>query len=216
MISRDSAAEKTALFLRKKYGRDIEKGIPENPFKVLISCVLSQRTREENTAVASKSLFSVASTPDKISEMPLAELQKLIKAAGLARQKAKNILQISKAISANGGVVPSAREALMNLPGVGPKTADITLCYGFGIPCIPVDVHVNRISRRIGLVDGSARIEEVGGLLQNIFDKKDWRIVNRGLVLFGREICLPRNPKCGICELNYFCKFGQQTLKKRA
>ncbi len=216
MNSRISAAEKTALFLHGRYGHEIEKGIPENPFKVLISCVLSQRTREENTAIASKSLFSVASTPEGISKIPLEELQRLIKAAGLAKQKAKNILQICGAILENGDNVPSNREELMKLPGVGPKTADITLCYGFGIPCIPVDVHVNRISRRIGLVDGPVKLEEVGGLLQKIFGRKDWRIVNRGLVLFGREKCLPRNPKCGICELNEFCKFGRQALNKRA
>jgi endonuclease-3 len=101
----------------------------------------------------------------------------------------------------------------MELPGVGPKTADVTLCYGFGIPTIPVDTHVNRISKRLGFVAENAKVEEVGPTLQKIFPKKEWRLINRGLVLFGREVCLPRYPKCYACELSTLCNFGKRRLK---
>ena len=98
---------------------------------------------------------------------------------------------------------------MLELPGVGPKTADVTLCYGFGQPCIPVDVHVNRISRRIGLIPQAMRLEEVEKTLQKIFPREDWHLINRGFVLFGREICLPRNPKCGVCGIRGMCEFGR-------
>ncbi|MFN4132812.1 MAG: endonuclease III domain-containing protein, partial [Candidatus Hadarchaeales archaeon] len=126
-------------------------------------------------------------------------------------QKAQRIKEISRIIlEKHGGKVPADRNLLMELPGVGPKTADVTLCYGFGEPTIPVDTHVNRISRRLGLVQEKAKIEDVGPTLEKIFPRKDWRLVNRGLVLFGREICLPRYPRCHLCELRRVCKTGRK------
>jgi endonuclease-3 len=211
-----SLTKVVTAFIRERYGAQIAQGWYRDPFRVLVGCVLSQRTKEENTALACKSLFSVASTPRGILKLPLKRLEKLIKVAGLAAQKAKNIKRLSKILlEKHSGKVPSNREALLALPGVGPKTADVTLCYGFGVPCIPVDVHVNRISRRIGLIDDRVRVEEVSGLLQKIFPTKDWYLINRGFVLFGRDICLPRNPKCLLCPLNRVCKHGQQILKQR-
>jgi endonuclease-3 len=211
-----TSAKTIATFIRRRYGPKIHEGMYRDPFKVLVSCVLSQRTREENTAAASKSLFSVAATPEKISKLPLKRLRILIKPAGLAKQKAKNIRLLSKILlEKHSGRVPPDRDVLMDLPGVGPKTADVTLCYGFGRPCIPVDTHVNRISRRIGLVGWDVKLEEVGGLLQKVFPKKDWCLINRGFVLFGRDICLPRWPRCVDCELNSICEFCQQTLKQK-
>jgi endonuclease-3 len=216
MRGRTSVANSVVEFIRKRYGRAVARGWYRDPFKVLVGCVLSQRTREENTDLACRSLFSVASTPGEILRLRLTELQRLIKPAGLTKQKAANIRRLSKIlIEEYGGEVPADRESLMKLPGVGPKTADVTLCYGFNHPCIPVDVHVNRISRRIGLIDEGVRLEEVGKLLQGIFQKKDWHLINRGLVLFGREVCLPRRPKCPACSLNHLCNHGQQTLKRR-
>lgn len=187
-------------FLKQRYAKEI--GGVEDPFRVLISCILSQRTREENTEIASEALFSVASTPQQILELPLARLEKLIRRVGFAKQKARRIKEVCKIlIEKYGGQVPRDRERLMELPGVGPKTADVTRCYGFGEPCIPVDTHVNRISKRLGLVRKEADVEEVQEALRKIFEKKDWMLLNRGMVLFGREICLPRNPKCHLCPI---------------
>jgi endonuclease-3 len=216
MSERASVAKSVVVFIRQRYGRRMVEGWYRDPFKVLVGCVLSQRTREENTDLACKSLFSVASTPEEILKLPLKRLERLIKVAGLATQKAKNLKRLSKILLEKyGGRVPSIRESLLALPGVGAKTADVTLCYGLGEPRIPVDVHVNRISRRLGLVDDEAKLEEVGEILQEIFPVKDWHLINRGFVLFGREICLPRNPKCPSCPLNGICKHGRQVLKRR-
>jgi len=196
-------------FIKQRYGAELSKRWYRDPFRVLIGCVLSQRTREENTDAACKALFAVASTPKQILELPIPKLRQLIKPAGLVEQKASNIKQICRIIlEQHGGKVPASREALMGLPGVGPKTADVTLCYGFRQPCIPVDVHVNRISRRIGLIPPETGLEGVGKALQAIFPKEDWHLINRGFVLFGREICLPRNPRCKVCGIKAVCEFG--------
>ncbi len=200
-------------FLEQRYGAEIARRWYRDPFKLLIGCVLSQRTREENTEAACKALFTVASTPKQILGISTPKLRQLIKPAGLAKQKALNIKRICRILLKKyKGAVPADRELLLELPGVGPKTADVTLCYAFGQPCIPVDVHVNRISRRLGLVGEEIKLEQVGGALQKIFSKRDWHLINRGFVLFGREICLPRNPKCGTCPLKTFCGF-EKTFK---
>lgn len=197
-------------FLKQRYGAEIARRWYRDPFKLLIGCVLSQRTREENTEAACKALFAAASTPKQILGLSTPRLRQLIKPAGLAKQKALNIKRICRILLKKyKGAVPADRELLLELPGVGPKTADVTLCYAFGQPCIPVDVHVNRISRRLGLVGEKIKLEQVGGALQKIFSKRDWHLINRGFVLFGREICLPRNPKCGTCPLKTFCGFGK-------
>ena len=198
-------------FLKRRYGVEIARRWYREPFKVLIGCLLSQRTREENTEEACKSLFSVASTPKQILKLSTPKVKRLIKPAGLAKQKAPNIKRICRILLKKyGGKVPADRELLMELPGVGPKTADVTLCYAFEQPCIPVDTHVNRISRRLGLVEEEIKLERVGENLQRVFSKEDWHLINRGFVLFGREICLPRNPMCNACPLKVICKFGQK------
>ena len=149
-------------FLEKRYGKEIKEYYTQksDPFNVLISCVLSQRTREENTAKAVKDLFSIASSPEEILKIPDERLQELIKPAGFYRQKSKHIKQICKILlDEHNGNVPKKREELLKLPGIGYKTADVTLCYGHGIPTVAVDTHVNRISKRLGLVDEKANIE---------------------------------------------------------
>jgi endonuclease-3 len=196
----NAQAAELLSFLKERYAKEIEG--KEDPFKVLISCILSQRTREENTEIATRALFSVASSPQQILELPLPKLESLIKRVGFAKQKARRIKEACRIlIQKYGGQVPREREKLMELPGVGPKTADVTRCYGFGEPCIPVDTHVNRISKRLGLVRKEADVEEVQDSLKKIFRREDWMLLNRGMVLFGREICLPRNPKCHLCPI---------------
>ena len=200
-------------FLKRRYGAEIARRWYRDPFKLLIGCVLSQRTREENTEAACKALFAIASTPKQILKLSTPKLRKLIKLAGLAKQKALNIKRICRILLEKyGGKVPNTRDALMELPGVGPKTADVVRCYAFEEPCIPVDTHVNRISKRLGLVEKNAKIEGVGEELQKIFPREDWHLINRGFVLFGREICLPRKPKCGTCQLRGLCEFGKRLL----
>jgi endonuclease-3 len=209
-MSKKFVVEKLIKFLKERYGKGI-KIEPLNKhevFQVLISTILSQRTRDENTERAAKNLFSVADTPEKILSLNIKELEKLIRISGPYRQKAKRIKAVSGIILEKyNGKVPKTREELMELPGVGYKTADVVLMYGHGIPSIAIDTHANRIPKRIGLVDEKADVEEVKRVLESLIPKKDWYIVNLGLVQFGREICRPINPKCHVCEMSKYCEY---------
>jgi len=192
-------------FLEKRYGYpDFSK----DKFKLLITTILSQRTRDENTKKASDELFSVVNGPEDILDLSTRELESLIKSSGMYRQKAKRIREISKIILEKyGGKVPKTREDLMSLPGVGYKTADIVLSYGFGTPTIAVDTHVNRIPKRIGIVGKDANVEEVRKTLERYVKGKKRFLVNLGLVRFGQEICRPISPKCLECPIKSICDF---------
>jgi endonuclease-3 len=208
--------EKIAKVLREFYSR--RKGAVHfsTPFEVLISCVLSQRTREENTEKASLQLFSKAKTPEEILKLDIKTLEELIKPAGFYREKAKKIKEISRIlIEKYDGKVPESREELMKLPGVGYKTSAVVLSYGLGKPIIAVDTHVNRISKRLGLVSANADVEEVRKELEKLFPRKWWKYVNLGCVNFGREVCKPLSPRCDICALKDVCKFYKEKMKNK-
>lgn len=207
--------KKILSVLRRYYNKREGTVHFKNPFLVLVSCVLSQRTREENTEKAAKQLFAKAKTPQQIAKLPLKKLQRLIKPAGFYRQKALRLKQISKILLKEyNGKVPVTRDELMSLPGVGFKTADVVLAYGHDIPAIPVDTHVFRCSKRLGLVSADADVEEVRKHLQKIFPKRLWHIVNLGFVNFGREVC-KQKPRCEICELRNFCRYYKNLRKKK-
>jgi endonuclease-3 len=195
-------------FLEKTYSSEGSTiaGKRWNPFLTLIFCVLSQRTRDANTMKASERLFSVASTPAEIAALQTKKLESMIRPAGTYRQKAARLKKISTILMEKyRGKVPRTREELMALPGVGPKTADVTLCYGHGIPSIAIDTHCNRIPKRIGIVPEKAGPEEVKRILESLTVMKKWCVVNRGLVRFGQDICLPRFPDCHNCPFRRFC-----------
>jgi endonuclease III len=200
-------------FIEKRYGRGIVNSRQRNQkvFELLIETVLSQRTRDENSMKAAKQLFDIARTPRQIIDLPMKNLQRLIRITGTYRQKAKRIKVISKAILEDyKGIVPNTREELMKLYGVGYKTADIVLMYGFDIPSIAIDTHANRIPKRIGLIGKKASLEEVKGCLEGLFPKSKWYLINLGLVSFGKEICKPVRPLCicdrKSCPFSGFCR----------
>jgi endonuclease-3 len=201
--------------LKERYGKNIKIKPSTNHeiFKILITTILSQRTRDENSERAAQNLFSVADTPEKIIKLDIRKLEKLIRVSGPYRQKAKRIKAVSKIILKKyKGKVPKTREELMSLPGVGFKTADVVLMYGHGIPSIAIDTHCNRVPKRIGLVDEKANVEEVKRVLESLIPKKDWYIVNMGLVQFGREICKPIKPRCEICPMSRYCDFYKKIV----
>lgn len=203
-------------FLRREYGERIEDTVDKNldPFKLLITTVLSQRTRDENTYTASERLFSVVTTPEEILKLEDSQLENLIRPAGTFRQKAKSIKGISKMIVREySGSFPRKRSQLTDLPGVGYKTADVVLSYGFGRPVIAVDVHVEVCSKRLGFVGENAKYEEIRQALESLVPKSERFLVNLGFVNFGREICRTRNPKCGMCELNGICDFYKEKTR---
>jgi len=143
---------KLIAFLKKKYGGRATASGYRDPFKVLVACVLSQRTKEENTARAASALFEHVRSPTDLARIPLAKLERLIKPAGFYRQKARRLKQLARLLLEKyGGKVPASRSELLKLPGVGDKTAAVVLCYGFGKPTIPVDVHVEVVAKRLGL-----------------------------------------------------------------
>ncbi len=182
-----------------------------NPFTTLISCIISQRTREERTKEASEKLFSKANTPEEMNELTQEEIKELIKKAGMYNQKSKRIKKVTeKILNEHGGKVPESRKELMKLPGVGYKTADVTRCFGFNVDTIPVDTHVNRIPKRIGWIPEKASKEEVREKLEEIVPKEDQRFFHVALIHFGRDICLPRSPKCEKCPFNDFCSYYKE------
>jgi endonuclease-3 len=177
-----------------------------SPFKTLISTILSQRTKDENTAVASERLYKYFDTPEKLANADPEQVEKLIRPAGFYRAKTKHILDVSRVLLEKyNGKVPNDFDKLMELPGVGRKTANCTLVYGFNIPAIPVDTHVHRISNRFGWVITKTP-EQTEFELQKILPKKYWIDINEFLVRYGQDVCKPQQPRCGECVLADVCK----------
>ncbi|MBN2831309.1 MAG: endonuclease III [Candidatus Omnitrophica bacterium] len=176
-----------------------------NPYKVLISCVLSLRTKDKTTIAASKRLFKVADSPRRMIKLTLRRLEKIIYPVGFYRNKAKVILGLSRSIIKDfKGLVPGKIEKLLGFRGVGRKTANLVLGLGFGIPAICVDTHVHRISNRLGWIKTKTP-EDTEKELMNIFPRKLWIGLNTILVSFGQNLCLPVSPFCSICTVADFC-----------
>jgi endonuclease-3 len=178
-----------------------------DPFKILIGTILSARTRDEVTAAVIKALFSRFKNPDELSRANLSDIKKLIQKIGFYNVKASRLKEVSQLIIKKyNGEVPSNLDDLLTLPGVGRKTANCVLVYGFKKSAIPVDIHVHRISNRIGIVN-TKNPEETENILQKSIDKKYWIRVNETFVTFGQNICLPIKPKCNVCQLTKMCKY---------
>jgi endonuclease-3 len=177
----------------------------ENPFRILISTVLSVRNKDEATHEATETLFEAYSTPQQIADAPIEEIEKRIKKSGMYKTKAQRIKEISKIlIEKFGGNVPATYNELISLPGVGPKVANCVLVYAFKTPAIPVDTHVHRISNRIGWVS-TKNPEETEKKLSEFFPIEAWNDLNWVLVLFGKQICKPIGPKCTECPVTESC-----------
>jgi len=178
----------------------------KDPFLVLISCVLSLRTKDKTTLSASKRLFEIADSPQKIIKLKAEEISKLIYPVGFYRNKSKVILDIArKIINDFGGHVPNNIESLLEFKGVGRKTANLVLGLGYNIPAICVDTHVHRISNRLGWVK-TRDPNETETALSEIIPKKNWIELNTILVTFGQNICLPISPWCSKCFVRKFCR----------
>lgn len=178
-----------------------------DPYKILIGTILSARTRDETTTNVIKMLFSKFKNPEELSRANLNEIKELIQKIGFYNVKAARIKEVSKIlVEKYNSEVPPNLEDLLSFPGVGRKTANCVLVYGFRKPAIPVDVHVHRISNRIGIVK-TKKPEETEIVLQKSIDRKHWIAVNETFVVFGQNICLPIKPKCNVCRLTKLCKY---------
>ncbi|HRR35215.1 MAG TPA: endonuclease III [Kiritimatiellia bacterium] len=176
-----------------------------DPFRVLLGTILSARTKDACTAAACGRLFSVVTTPNDLRRISLAELEKIIYPVGFYRDKARHLKALPDVLDEKfGGVLPDTVEALSELPGVGRKTANLVVALGFDKPAICVDVHVHRITNRLGLVQTKTPFETEMALRQ-ILPARYWKTWNSYLVAFGQTRCAPRNPHCDGCPIATFC-----------
>jgi len=177
------------------------------PFSILIGTILSARTKDEATTKAVKELFSKYKNPKELAAAKIKDVEKIIKSIGFFHVKSKRIIEVAQIIHTKyKDKVPEDLDTLIQLPGVGRKTANCVLVYAFEKPAIPVDVHVHRISNRLGLVD-TKNPEETEQELMKKIPKKYWIDINDTFVMFGQNICKPISPMCDVCKIKNNCKF---------
>ncbi|MCD7781438.1 MAG: endonuclease III [Methanosphaera sp.] len=185
---------------------DLRVFCDNDPYRVLIRTILSQRTRDENTDKATDNLFSHLSTMEDIAQAPVEEIAQLVKKAGFYNVKAERIKEVSNILLEEyDGVVPDTLDELVKLPGVGRKTANCVLVFGFQKDAIPVDVHVHRISNRMGIVH-TKEPEQTEQVLCEIVPKEYWQPINDLMVQFGQNICKPVNPQHMECPFTDICE----------
>jgi len=187
----------------------------DDPFKTLVVTIISQNTADRNTAKAFENLsnrFEI--TPEVLAKAETSRIEECLKVGGLYRNKTKTIRQASRTILEKYGgdlnrilslPLEGARKALLQLPGVGPKTADVVLLFCAKKPTIPVDTHVSRVSKRLGLAPERGNYETVRGTLQSLYPPKDYLAVHVLLISHGRKYCKARTPLCKQCPLNALC-----------
>jgi endonuclease-3 len=177
------------------------------PFSILIGTILSARSKDETTARVVKELFSKYKNPKQLANAKIKDIEKIIKSIGFFHVKSKRIIEVAKIIDKKyKGKVPEDLDTLVQLPGVGRKTANCVLVYAFEQPAIPVDIHVHRISNRLGLVE-TKNPEETEQELMKKIKKKFWIDINDTFVMYGQNICKPISPMCDVCQIKKSCKF---------
>lgn len=206
MINMQRLEDKTALG---------QISVEEDPFRVLIATILSARTKDVTTLAASERLFTKYPNVYSLAMAKVDAVRKLIKPVGFYKTKAPRIINVAKLlVKTYGGKVPESFHKLLELPGVGRKTANCVLVYGFRKPAIPVDTHVHRISNRLGLCQTRSAEETEIELMRKI-DSRFWLDINELFVRFGQEVCKPIGPKCNICTLNKECKYALENTKQK-
>ena len=187
-----------------------------SPFRVLISTILSARTKDPVTEGASERLFARYPDSKRLSNADPAVIAGIIRSVLYHNTKGRRVVEAAKMIEERfSGRVPSSFEDLESIPGVGRKTANCVLVYGFGAPAIPVDVHVHRVSNRIGLAH-TKKEEETEVELARLYDKKYWLDINELFVRFGQTICKPIGPLCDRCKVNRYCHYYRFERKAKA
>jgi len=205
-------AQKVIDRLVKIYGHPAQR--EDAPFHVLVRTILSQNTNYRNTRIACENLFSKFQTPEQIANADISELTTLLRPAGLHNIKARRIKDISKLIVDGYDLnklvhknVDVARNDFLKIKGIGPKTADCILLFAGGHAVLPVDTHIFRIAKRLGLAPADANHEGVKIALERQISPEKRRDAHIALISFGREFCRARNPRCDICPLFDLCDF---------
>lgn len=186
-----------------------------NPYTLLVAVVLSAQATDAGVNRATRTLFAVADTPQKMLDLGEDAVRDFIKTVGLYRNKAKNVVALSrKLIDEFGGVVPDNREALESLPGAGRKTANVVLNMAFGQPTMAVDTHVFRVGNRTGMARGDTPLT-VELELERVIPGKFMMHAHHWLILHGRYTCLARKPRCEVCLINDLCQWPEKTVVLR-
>ena len=182
-----------------------EQETSRSPFRLLVACVISLRTKDEVTAEASRRLFEIAPTPDRLAKLEEERVARAIYPAGFYNTKAAQLKEIGRIIRDDfDDEVPASEADLLAMPGVGRKTANLVLGLGFGIPAICVDTHVHRISNRLGMVLTKTP-EQTERALMEVLPRDLWVPINDLLVTFGQNRCHPTSPRCTDCPLADLC-----------
>ena len=184
----------------------------QNTFELLIAVVLSAQTTDVGVNKITPALFKAYPTPYEMMHANITDIEDKIKTIGLYRNKAKNIILLSKQlVEKHQGVVPGEREDLESLPGVGRKTANVVLSNAFGIPALAVDTHVARVSIRLGLAKKDDSVFEIEKKLMQKLPREKWQKAHHQFIFFGRYHCLAKNPKCNNCPLFDICKYENKS-----
>ena len=187
--------------------QDLHDAEDHGPFSILIGTILSARTKDESTTRIVKDLFKVYKNAKQLANAKVKDVEKIIKSIGFYHVKAKRIIDVAKIIDSKyKGKVPDDLETLVQLPGVGRKTANCVLVYAYEKPAIPFDIHVHRISNRLGLVQ-TKNPEETEFELMKKIPKKFWLDINDTFVMYGQNICKPISPMCTVCKIKNSCKY---------
>ena len=178
-----------------------------NPFTLLVAVVLSAQATDTSVNLVTPALFEAADTPEKMAALAEEDVRELIKTIGLYRNKAKNVIALSrKIVEEHGGQVPEKREDLEALPGVGRKTANVVLNVAFGQPTIAIDTHIFRVSNRTGLAPGKTPLE-VEQTLERVIPDQYKLHAHHWLILHGRYVCKARKPECWRCHIRDLCAY---------
>lgn len=182
-----------------------------NPYTLVVAVALSAQATDVGVNKATKDLFAKADTPQKMLDLGLEVVTDHIKTIGLFRQKARNVIALSKMLLEDfGGEVPDSRAALMRLPGVGRKTANVVLNAAFGFPAQAVDTHIFRVGNRTRVAPGRD-VDEVERAIEDNVPARFQQDAHHWLILHGRYICQARRPRCGVCQINELCPFEEKT-----
>ncbi|HEO8421289.1 endonuclease III [Niallia sp. FSL W8-0635] len=188
--------------------------VHSNPFELVIAVSLSAQCTDALVNKVTKGLFQKYKTPEDYLSVSLEELQNDIRSIGLFRNKAKNIQKLCQMVLEKyNGEIPMDRDELINLPGVGRKTANVVVSVAYNIPAIAVDTHVERVSKRLGICRWKDSVLEVEKTLMKKVPKDEWSVTHHRMIFFGRYHCKAQNPQCETCPLLALCREGKKRMK---
>ena len=176
-------------------------------FELLVAVMLSAQTTDVSVNKVTPVLFTKFNTPELLASASLSDVENCIHSLGLYKNKSKNLIEMSRVLLEKyNGIVPSSKDELLTLPGVGVKTASVVLIEGYKIPAFPVDTHVERISKRLGIAKNSDNAIDVMNKLMKKYPKEMWGKLHHQMIFFGRYTCIARKPKCDQCLLKEKCR----------